>query len=572
MNICTATSKNWKRLNVDPSLKLTTRANKVLSNKIILPVEYLTSLANITQIKIITNYIIQHKLKIFDAIYTLAANLLESKQLFNAPHVQIVLNEKAAKLDDYLLNISLPQNERDILGAIYQSILKEGKKNNMGSYYTPCDVVENMTANLSFSNGENFLDPCCGSGSFLLALSAKPDQIFGIDNDPIAVFICKVNLLLKYADIVFYPQVYCCDFLKKGLPKPISLKVKKFDYIVTNPPWGATSRVIECREILSKETFSYFFIKSFNLLKRNGFVRFLFPVSILNVKTHKDIRSFMLNNGNLESITIYDGVFSGVTTRYVDIKQSNCAKQNFVNVYTQGEINKIDKNTFYITKNLVFTFLTELDKGIIEKVRNKGSFSLKKSIWALGIVTGDNKTKLSKQSSFFAEPVYTGKEICAYNLKQPQYYIEYKRDNFQQVAKDEYYRSKEKLVYKFISSKLTFAYDDKQALFLNSANILIPSIPNMSIKSVMAFLNSELFQYLYQTLFSEVKVLKGNLEELPFPNLTDEQNKFFTEQIDEILTGNLFAQTLVQRKIYEIFNINEEEQKYIKEKLNGTIN
>lgn len=90
---------------------------------------------------------------------------------------------------------------------------------------------------------------------------------------------------------------------------------------------------------------------------------------------------------------------------------------------------------------------------------------------------------------------------------------------FQQVAPDLVYRAKEKLVYKFVSKNLVFAYDNQQRLFLNSANILIPKVQNHSIKTVLAFLNSKLFQYVYHTKFNELKVLKSNLLQLPFPLL-----------------------------------------------------
>ena len=168
--------------------------------------------------------------------------------------------------------------------------------------------------------------------------------------------------------------------------------------------------------------------------------------------------------------------------------------------------------------------------------------------------------------------IYTGKEISPYVLKEPVKYIEYNRSEFQQVAKEEIYRADEKLVYKFISNKLVFAYDDNQSLFLNSANILIPKIPNMSIKSVMAFLNSELYQYLYLVLFSEIKILKGNLLELPFANISSEKNEEISFYVDEIIAGDDSYHDNLQDAIYNIFEITETQRKHIKEKLNGTFN
>ena len=55
-----------------------------------------------------------------------------------------------------------------------------------------------------------------------------PQQLFGIDIDPIAVMICKINLLLRFPQIGFMPQIFCGDFLSKGFDESM-----KFDYIIT---------------------------------------------------------------------------------------------------------------------------------------------------------------------------------------------------------------------------------------------------------------------------------------------------------------------------------------------------
>lgn len=117
--------------------------------------------------------------------------------------------------------------------------------------------------------------------------------------------------------------------------------------------------------------------------------------------------------------------------------------------------------------------------------------------------------------------------MTPYRLKPLKLFIRYNRNELQQVAKEKYYRAKEKLVYKFVSDKLVFAYDESATLVLNSANILIPRAPTMSTKTVLAFLNTELYQYLYRVLFAEIKILKGNLLQLPFPLLSEKQERFF---------------------------------------------
>jgi hypothetical protein len=197
--------------------------------------------------------------------------------------------------------------------------------------------------------------------------------------------------------------------------------------------------------------------------------------------------------------------------------------------------------------------LSNEDYHRVRNILKKGKYCLKESIWALGVITGDNKNKVKTKRGRGMEPIYTGKEIEAYTLKKPSRFIRYERAEFQQVAKDEIYRADEKLVYKFISKNLVFAYDDSQSLFLNSANILIPSIPGMSIKAVLAFLNSQLFKYLYKSLFGEIKILKGNLMELPFPEISPEINENLTELVDKVLKGDKNAVKAIDDVVNTVF-------------------
>lgn len=568
--ISNATMRNWNRLDYSATSKLNSRANKKLSKKVIIPTEYFSNINNIEFVDTILNLIRQLDLNIFDVLYSLSINLLTKHNLIEKPHVRKTLFEyKKYRLSDELLYISLPDDEKDILGIIYQSLLSEGEKNITGIYYTADSITINMTENLDFSHGETFFDPCCGSGAFLLALkNVKPTQIYGADIDPIAVMIAKVNLLLKYADDEFVPQVYCYDYLDN-----YNINNDRYDYIVTNPPWGVASTVKSLSNtIFSKESFSLFFEKAYYQLKEKGIVRFLFPESILKVKTHKDIREFILQNGDLQQIQHYSNTFNGVTTKIIDILHKKTARTPFVCIKKENATFPIPKTAFSHTKNIVFNLLNEVDIAIVEKVKKIGMYNLADSIWALGIVTGDNKTKLQLNPQKGFEKIYTGKEIMPYHLKPAKNYIYYDRKQLQQVAREEYYRAKEKLVYKFISNKLVFAYDNTASLFLNSANILIPQIPNMSIKTVLAFLNSELYQYLYCTLFSEIKILKGNLIELPFINITQEQDNLISSYVQYILNGDDNYIMKVQEEIYKLFDINDLQIKYIREKINGTFN
>ena len=535
--ISEATSRNWERLHSNSSGRLMSRANKQLSTKTILPLEYFSNKENIADIQRFVNYCKEKNYAVADVIYTVGVNLLKKAGIFEKEHVVSTLSSLKALKTLELSQIPLPSDEFDILGLLYQCFLVEGEKNRKGSYYTPLEVARNMTKSLDFSKNQTFFDPCCGSGAFILALEgASPSQVFGCDNDPVAVMIAKINLLLKYKSEVFKPQIIECNYLKYYFKN-------KFSYIISNPPWGAVVFDDKNNPIPTKESFSFFFEKAFSQLEDGGTIRFLLPESILNVKTHRSFRKFLLESTDIQSITRYPGTFAGVQTRYIDIA---CDRRNsrdaarHVPTFDFGSsiVKEVSLKSFHLTNNLNFNLLSDSDLEKVQKILAKKKYTLKDSVWALGVITGDNKNKVKNKRGRGMEPIYTGKEIEAYTLKKPSKYIKYERADFQQVAKDEIYRADEKLVYKFISKNLVFAYDDSKSLFLNSANILIPKIPRMSIKTVLAFLNSELFKYLYKSLFGEIKILKGNLMELPFPEITPEIDKKLTKLVDEVLRGN----------------------------------
>ncbi|MCQ2309973.1 MAG: N-6 DNA methylase [Bacteroidales bacterium] len=561
--ISDATVRNWRKLNPNVDGKLTSRANKRLSKKSVLPVEYFSNKENIAVIQRFVDFYKEKKYEIGDVMFSIGMNLLTKSEHSHQTvetHRGATRKIVASMQQDYqiipeILDFQFPDDETDLLGLVYQMLLTEGEKNTIGSYYTPFNIAKNMTKGLDFSGCQTFFDPCCGSGVFMLALeNARPEQIFGCDNDPIAVMLAKFNLLLKFPDEDFEPQICCCDYLKTSSPQTPGYLKHLQTYIVSNPPWGAAIIDSEKKRISQKESFSFFFEKSFQQLENDGVVRFLLPESILNVRCHKAFREFLLNNGNLASISLYSDAFSGVQTKYVDVElRRQDGDESRVKVIENDRTRFVSKSSFLLTKNLNFNLLSEEDEKMVRKILSKGKYTLAGSTWALGVITGDNRHKLKDRQGRRLEPIYTGKEIEPYTLKTPRKFIEFKRGDFQQVAKDEIYRAEEKLVYKFISNKLVFAYDNTKSLFLNSANILIPNIPGMSIKTVLAFLNSDLYEFIYKSLFDEIKILRGNLEELPFPKITEKEDELLKDLVNKVLAGDRKQIEKINKTVENIF-------------------
>jgi hypothetical protein len=195
-----------------------------------------------------------------------------------------------------------------------------------------------------------------------------------------------------------------------------------------------------------------------------------------------------------------------------------------------------------------------VDEEVIRVLQDAECWSLRGNAnWALGIVTGNNKSMLHDKQDGSLEPIYKGKDVNYFSLANPGSYIRYERDRFQQCARDYLYRAQEKLIYRFISDRLVFAYDTQQRLTLNSANILIPTLP-CNMKYVMAILNSSLSQFLFRVNHQSIKVLRSHLESIPIPILPAEQQRNLIEAAD-YLTASARTQQSLQETMSQIDEI-----------------
>jgi len=536
--ISRAALENRRRLGRDFNENdLSSRANKRFSTKRFIPEERFMHKENIAAVqKFIESVSLSDDIhNIISAVCALLIDRCAPKNCY-----ALRFRKELASYDSIATEF-VPQNEDDIAGIIYQSLINEGEKNIRGAYYTPDCIADTMLKNIDRC-GKTLLDPCCGSGIFLCRANYDdPSLLYGYDTDGTAVMIAKTNLYIKYPDTEFEPNIYAADFLTLGTEK-------KFDYIITNPPWGAFTDEKYRRafpNITSGESFSYFAVKAASILSENGCAKFLLPSSFLNIRIHSDIRRFLYSECGITDITDCGKCFSGVTT--------GCCIVSFSN-------NSASSGTTTMIGDRIVTDFSNTDKTIFKKYSDMACLSFGNSVFALGIVTGKNRELLSDIPGDGREPVYTGRQIFEYAIADAVKYIRYDRQSFQQAAPDSIYRAKEKLVYRFISNKLVFACDRKGRLFLNSANIIIPDIDGLSANAVMCFLNSSLYRYIYRKSFSDIKILKGNLKALRFPKTESSVEKKLSALALDPTAENIRT---IDNIVNEIFGLSEAEVKYI---------
>jgi SAM-dependent methyltransferase len=162
------------------------------------------------------------------------------------PQLEATIKEILRRLDEYdptTLTL-IPEETRDLFKKLYHYLLPREIRHNLGEYYTPDWLAQRLLiqldnelfatdlSKLKHSQEINlrkkllntrFIDPACGSGTFLVLVIARmrelakalfiPDEqlletilqnVAGIDLNPLAVLTARVNYLLSIADLLQY--------------------------------------------------------------------------------------------------------------------------------------------------------------------------------------------------------------------------------------------------------------------------------------------------------------------------------------------------------------------------------
>lgn len=149
------------------------------------------------------------------------------------------------------------------MGLVFEELIRkfaESANDTAGEHFTPRDIVE-LTTELVFMNEDALLsqdsvictiyDPTAGTGGFLSAGSEylyklNPEIIvktFGQELNPESYAICKGDMLIKGQPV---DQIKLGNTLSND-----QLSDKKFDYMLSNPPFGVDWKKIS--EVILKE-------------------------------------------------------------------------------------------------------------------------------------------------------------------------------------------------------------------------------------------------------------------------------------------------------------------------------
>lgn len=510
-------------------------------------------------------------LSVSEAIACLGKQILISNRLYEADSEIYVEINKIYERENIFEDFIIENKDDDILGAFYQSVQTIASKSKNGSFFTPSALL----SSIKIPENAKVLDPCCGSGGILIrTISNKhdPSNIYAYDIDETALLICKINFILFFGDAFISPHIEKHDLIFYEKNILFANETEKFDFIVTNPPWGSKLSKEQKKFLLqtypSLDTTEVFSIALFNAVKKlseQGMLNFFLPESILNVGTHKNIRKFLLESKRNIEITPFGTAFKGVQSECVLLKLSAKTKDDTKIVVKNDTDVILDKKNIVSPDYLISYSVSDFDNEIINKIYSSKSTKLSANTkFALGIVTGNNKKYVHEAKYSEDEAIFRGKDIFPYKLKKPEAFIKFTPEVFQQVAPTEMYRSK-KIVYKFISDKIVCALDDS-SLFLNSANIIISN--DYPMEMLVCLFNSPIYSFIYQKKFKSKKVLKHHFQDFPLPVLDKDIKESFLLSYNNIIQEKI-EQSDIDKKICEYFQISDKQYNHITECVYG---
>lgn len=403
---------------------------------------------------------------------------------------------------------------------------------------------------------------------------------------------------------------YNIDFDFKLYFHEVWSEKKGFDVVIGNPPFVFTrgqqfdvnlknylqdylvsKNIIKSKKGLNIQSgkinfFTYFIIKSLDILNLKANLSFIIPNNFLRATNYDIFREYILKNYHIKHIVdLGAGIFKNVTASTILFSVSN-SKDRIAAIYTNvTDLEKLNYYKNYVSQNFflsnvsstINTLITPEVANLIEKIKlNSNSLGILCNNISPGI-DGDKETDVKKEiTSQNSKPLLFGKDIKRYHITFKKNYIEYDRKHLNRARDENIFKSK-KIILQRISGgsfPLTAAYDEGVYYTFNSVNniILKENYQNL-IKYLLGILNSSLINWYYGILFSNqsdltVNISKTYLETLPIKttnelaiktvstlsniiiflksNLTDEMSFYFEQIIDGLVYELYFENEIKQ--------------------------
>lgn len=443
-------------------------------------------------------------------------------------------------------------------------------------------------------------------------------KIEEVEWDLIAATLGENGKEFELADLEKFKKSNAKPFFLWQLNFPEVFEKGGFDIVVANPPY-VDSETMTKNDSNDRKTykdiyetargnwdlFVIFVEKGFNLLKMGGVISFIVPNKLIGASYTNALKNYLLTK-NIRELRDYSkvDVFKEVSVYpvvFVAVNNSEHSNVAMITMESETEIKykqSIDPEIFYRDIYWDKFFLSPEKLNIILKLHDLQQLSsLIKNISDAATVSEAYKIAgyLHEQlpnSNFYKKFINTGTidpYISMWGHKKTQY-IKQSYDKplmmdtdlkalsasrFEQACSN-------KIIIAGMSKRLECVYDEGECLAGKSTTIILENNSNLiSLKYLLAIMNSQLISFWFTNYFNSLKMAGGylnvsarELELLPIKIPTKEQEYQLTEVVNQILlnksntentdTKNLELQ--IDQLVYKLYNLTPEEIAVIENK------
>jgi type I restriction enzyme M protein len=257
-------------------------------------------------------------------------------------HIKIIA-EVVEQFQDYSF---VKSHKTDLYQIVFHKFASEFSKAEKGQFLTPIPIIDFLVQIVNPRSTEKIIDPTSGIADFLsvsyVNSESKLDDnnIYGLDNDEQMVMLAQLNMLLNgdgNARLKHKPDKGSIIWKFDDRDNLVELnsklhkagnwdnwkdqtKLKKFDVVLTNPPFGE-DRAFEPKDAKDKEDIEcyemwnlyggkkidlgvVFLENAYRILKENGRMGIVLSNSIASIDTHKLARKWLMDK--MRIVAIFD--------------------------------------------------------------------------------------------------------------------------------------------------------------------------------------------------------------------------------------------------------------------------
>lgn len=424
--------------------------------------------------------------------------------------------------------------------------------------------------------------------------SILENNLFGVDINEESVEIAKLSLWLRTAQkgrklTSLNDNIKCGNSLiddpivagdkafnwQKEFPEVFAKG--GFDVIIGNPPYvdikaldnDLVKALFEKYETTENRInlYSIFIEKGYDIVKEYGFLSFINPNSILVNSSYTKIRKMLLDDMTT-IIKLPDDVFEDATVETIIFEFRKKSSTNEVDtiLYKKDEkINYVDdlrkkiisKSNWKQNDNYNFNIYVSPEQFELLQKIPKDSIDLGEiADFTLGITPYDkykgHSQEIIKSRGFHSDtkdsdvykPLISGGNIERYFVSDEiKEYIKY--GDWLGAPRDErFFNSPRVLIRQIVSGKpprIYSGYTDKPLYYTQIGFGIIPKPDTVSVKSLLALLNSKLINFYHKYSFLDLekelfqKILIANCKKFPISNKLFKEPKHFNQIIDKMI-------------------------------------